>query len=72
MFPQIILTINKFNKIIGAGKVKGIWKICDECSSAIASRYCKSCRAWICDDCLKDHYYEKHLRKHMRKAEVSY
>jgi len=44
-------------------------KICGECENEPATRYCKSCEEWVCDDCVRDHYVLKHMNKRYRKEQ---
>ena len=45
-------------------------KICAECLNAEATKCCKKCNKCYCDECMRLHYAEKHMKKHLKKLRM--
>ena len=45
-------------------------KTCAECLNAEAIKCCKKCNECYCDECMRLHYAEKHMKKHLKKLRM--
>ncbi len=46
-------------------------KICGGCLNAEATKFCKKCNEFYCDECIILHHKEKHMKKHLRRINLS-